>query len=231
MHILKITAIISFFVSFQISANLNLLNTEKNKESYALGTKIAVNIDKNIQSIVFDNDLLNYSLVIQGVTDRLLDKEVFSKKQLDEIFNQYETKLNKKEIKEKNDTKNEGVNFLKKNKLKPDVVVSKSGLQYKVLTSNSNTKKPTVSSEVEVHYEGKLLNGTVFDSSYKRGDTAIFPLNRVISGWTEGLQYMPEGQVFEFYIPSNLAYGERGTNGIPPNSTLIFKVELIKILN
>ena len=103
-----------------------------------------------------------------------------------------------------------------------------SGLLYKVLTAGSG-EKPTASSTVEVHYEGKLINGQVFDSSYARGQTISFALNRVIPGWTEGLQLMPVGSTYELTIPSNLGYGPRGAGSIPPNATLIFKVELIAI--
>ena len=103
-----------------------------------------------------------------------------------------------------------------------------SGLKYKVL-KKGNGKKPKATDTVKVHYEGKLTNGQVFDSSYQRGEPATFPLNRVIPGWTEGVQLMPEGSVYEFYIPYNLAYGENGGGPIPPKSDLIFKVELIEV--
>lgn len=103
-----------------------------------------------------------------------------------------------------------------------------SGLKYKVI-KKGNGKSPKATDVVKVNYEGKLTDGTVFDSSYQRGVPAEFPLNRVIPGWTEGLQLMKEGGVYEFYIPYNLAYGERGQGPIPPKSDLIFKVELIEV--
>ena len=105
---------------------------------------------------------------------------------------------------------------------------TKSGLQYRILTAGKGAVA-TDTSEVEVHYEGKLINGHVFDSSYKRGQTTSFRCNQVIRGWTEALKMMPEGSIWELYIPYDLAYGERGNQGIPPFSTLIFKVELIKV--
>jgi FKBP-type peptidyl-prolyl cis-trans isomerase FklB len=134
----------------------------------------------------------------------------------------------KKEIAEKN--LNEGLAFLAENKNKPGVVTTPSGLQYEVIFQAETDKKPTATSSVTCHYEGKLLNGKVFDSSVKRGMPATFPLNRVIAGWTEGLQYMNVGSKYRFFIPSDLAYGNSQVGSdIGPNSTLIFEVELIAI--
>jgi len=119
--------------------------------------------------------------------------------------------------------------FLKENDKKDGVHVTDSGLQYKVITEGTG-KSPSPTSNVTVNYEGKLTNGTVFDSSYKRGQPASFPLDRVIKGWTEGLQLMKEGGKYEFFLPYNLAYGEHGAGaGIPPYATLIFTVELISV--
>jgi FKBP-type peptidyl-prolyl cis-trans isomerase len=123
-----------------------------------------------------------------------------------------------------------GEAFLKENATKEGVKTTASGLQYKVLTEGTG-KSPQATDTVEVHYKGTLISGKEFDSSYKRGKPATFPLNHVIPGWTEGVQLMKEGAKYQFTIPSKLAYGERGTPGgpIPPNSTLIFEVELIAI--
>lgn len=121
----------------------------------------------------------------------------------------------------------EGKKHLEETAKKKDYKTTKSGLVYKILKEGDG-KQPTEDSEVTVHYEGKLLNGRIFDSSYKRGETISFPLNQVIPGWTEGVQLMKTGSTYEFHIPHDLAYGERGAGGvIPPFSTLIFKVELI----
>lgn len=123
----------------------------------------------------------------------------------------------------------ESKSFLDENAKKEGVKVTASGLQYRVLKDGEGAQ-PTAEDEVTVHYTGKLLNGTVFDSSVNRGEPATFPLNRVIPGWTEGVQLMKEGAKYEFYIPSDLAYGPQGIpNVIPPHSTLIFEVELIKV--
>lgn len=125
--------------------------------------------------------------------------------------------------------KAEGENFLAENGKKEDVVVLPSGLQYQVLREG-NGNKPSATDQVECHYEGTLINGQVFDSSYKRGQTATFGLNQVIKGWTEGLQLMQEGAKYRFFIPYHLAYGAQGAGqNIPPYATLIFDVELVKV--
>ena len=122
-----------------------------------------------------------------------------------------------------------GEEFLETNKSKPGVVTLPSGLQYEILTEGTGTK-PVASNKVTCHYHGTLIDGTVFDSSVKRGQPATFPLNMVIKGWTEGLQLMPVGSKWRFYIPAHLGYGDRQVSAqIGPNSTLIFDVELISI--
>ncbi len=124
----------------------------------------------------------------------------------------------------------ESTNFLEENKKKEGVKTTESGLQYKVITEGSGAK-PSATDEVTVHYTGMLTDGRVFDSSVERGQPISFPLNRVIAGWTEGLQLMSEGSKYTLFIPSALGYGEQGAPGsiIEPNATLIFDVELIKI--
>jgi FKBP-type peptidyl-prolyl cis-trans isomerase len=125
--------------------------------------------------------------------------------------------------------KEEGIKFLNDNAKLDEVTVTASGLQYEVLKQGDGSK-PDATDTVEVHYKGTLIDGTQFDSSYDRGQTISFPLQGVIKGWTEGLQLMPIGSNYRFFIPYNLAYGERGAGGvIPPFATLIFDVELISI--
>ena len=120
--------------------------------------------------------------------------------------------------------------FLEENKKRKEVTTTASGLQYEVMTRGTGTVSPVATDKVEVHYHGTMVDGSIFDSSVQRGQTAKFPLNGVISGWTEGLQYMKEGDKFKFFIPYNLAYGERGRGPmIKGYSTLIFEVELIKV--
>jgi len=138
-------------------------------------------------------------------------------------------KLNKAKEEKFEATKKEGADFLAANAKKEGVTVLPSGLQYEVITMGDGAK-PTATQNVTCHYEGTLIDGTVFDSSYKRNQPATFPLNRVISGWTEGLQLMPVGSKFRFSIPPNLAYGDRQAGAlIQPYSTLVFDVELLGI--
>ncbi|MEM9749472.1 MAG: FKBP-type peptidyl-prolyl cis-trans isomerase [Pseudomonadota bacterium] len=125
-----------------------------------------------------------------------------------------------------------GAAFLKANADADGVKVTASGLQYQVLRAGEGGASPTARDTVEVHYRGVLLDGMEFDSSYSRGETIEFPLNRVIPGWTEGVQLMSEGDLYRFFVPADLAYGRRGTPGGPigPNETLVFDVELIKVV-
>ena len=135
----------------------------------------------------------------------------------------------KKEQQQAASAKEDGAKFLADNATKEGVVTLPSGLQYQVLREG-NGKQPKATDKVEGHYEGTLINGQVFDSSYQRGQTATFPLNQVIAGWTEGLQLMKEGAKYRFFIPYHLGYGERGAGqSIPPYATLIFDVELIAV--
>ncbi len=123
-----------------------------------------------------------------------------------------------------------GLAFLAENAKKNNIITTASGLQYEILTAGEG-KSPLATNQVTVHYQGTTLDGNEFDSSYSRGEPATFPLNRVIAGWTEGLQLMKEGAKYRFFIPSELAYGERGAGAsIPANATLIFEVELIKVI-
>lgn len=171
---------------------------------------------------------INFEDFADAVKDSFEGKE--SKMPIDEaqkVLNEYMTDLQKKaEAK----AREAGEKFLAENKMKEGVKVTPSGLQY-VVVKEGEGAMPTAEDEVTVHYTGKLLDGTVFDSSVNRGEPATFPLNRVIPGWTEGVQLMKEGAKYTFFIPSDLAYGAQGVpNAIPPHSTLIFDVELIKVV-
>lgn len=169
----------------------------------------------------------SYDAYIAGFINGIEQNESLDQNTRNALINDFRIQLTNK-IKETN--KAEGEAFLAENKTKEGVIETETGLQYKVIEEGTG-KSPSAESTVEVHYEGTLIDGTKFDSSYDRGETIEFPLNGVIPGWTEGVQLMKEGATYMFYIPSNLAYGENPRPGGPikPNSTLIFKVELISV--
>lgn len=149
---------------------------------------------------------------------------------LEDYFSNMEAEKAAEEAEVAEAMKKEGEEFLKENAGKPGVITLKSGLQYRVLKEGTG-RKPGKTSKVRCHYEGTFTNGMTFDSSYKRGEPAVFGVNQVIAGWTEALQLMSEGSEWELYIPYQLAYGEAGAHGaIPPCAALVFKVELIEVL-
>ncbi len=203
------------------------LKTQKDKNSYAIGIDIGGSLKKQ----PFEVDA---ALVAKGLKDALsggktlmTDQEV--KETLmalqQEIMAKQQARM--KEAGEKN--KKEGEAFLAENKTKEGVKALPSGLQYKVITEGKG-KKPAATDTVSVHYRGTLIDGTEFDSSFKRNQPATFPVNGVIKGWTEALQLMKEGSKWQLFIPSDLAYGERGAGAvIGPNAVLIFEVELLSI--
>jgi len=203
------------------------LDNDKAKLSYAIG----MDIGASLQSLSTEFDR---AVLIAAINDRLDSKELKLKDEEATAVKQAFFKLQaekrvaeQKALAEKN--KIDGAAFLAENAKKPGVTVTASGLQYEVLTA-ADGPKPAESDSVKVHYRGTLLDGTEFDSSYKRGQPITFPLNGVISGWTEGVQLMNVGSKYKFVIPAELAYGERGAGStIAPNSTLIFEVELLGI--
>lgn len=197
------------------------LKTLSDSASYAIGVQIA----NNFAMQGFDT-VLNIDAVICGLNEQIAKEAKLDVAETDKIVQKFFTDMQKAQS---GDKITEGEKFLKENGARPEVTTTESGLQYEVLTMGDGSK-PTASSTVKTHYEGKLLDGTVFDSSYERGEPISFPLNGVIKGWTEGLQLMPVGSKFRFYIPYNLAYGERGAGQlIGPYETLIFDVELLGI--
>ena len=165
--------------------------------------------------------------VLAGNPLKVANKD--AQKIVENYFKEKEQQLNAQRAEQGKVSRKAGEDYLHKNATNEGVVVLPSGLQYKVLT-NGQGKKPKATDEVVCHYEGFLVDGTVFDSSYQRGEPATFRLNQVITGWTEGLQLMEEGAKYRFFIPYRLGYGENGAGTlIPPYSTLIFDVELIKV--
>ena len=193
-----------------------------NKISYALGLGIGHQLKSmNIEDFSVEDFAKSISDVMSGKETAMTSQE--AQMMLNEYFQ-------KKEKEQAQTAIAEGKVYLEENAKRDGVTQTKSGLQYEVLTEGTG-KSPKATDTVRCHYEGRLLDGTVFDSSYKRGEPADFGLNQVIPGWTEGVQLMKEGAKFRFHIPYLLAYGERGAGAqIPPYSTLIFDVELIKVL-
>lgn len=191
-----------------------------NKVSYALGMSIGHQLQQ------MNATDLNIDDFAEAVKDVFAGK---AKMNDSEAQTAVQTFFQEKAEEQAKEMKAGGEAFLAENGKKEGVVTLPSGLQYEVL-KEGNGKKPTATDQVECHYEGKLINGQVFDSSYSRGETATFGLNQVIAGWTEGLQLMQEGAKYRFYIPYTLGYGERGAGqSIPPYATLIFDVELIEV--
>lgn len=203
------------------------LDNAQDSISYSIGTDIGKNLKRGSYPI-------NVSALAQGITDMMNEKEaLLAEAEVRKMLNLYrkEAQAAQKKAQAEQGEKNmaEGPKFLEDNKKKDGVVVLPSGLQYKVITEGKG-KTPKATDKVKVHYRGTLLNGKEFDSSYKRGTPAEFPVNGVIKGWTEALQLMKEGSKWELYIPSDLAYGARGAGGdIGPNATLIFEVELLEV--
>ena len=204
-----------------------VLKTEKDKLSYAIGMNIGNNLKR--QSLE-----LNPEIVSQGIWDSLTDgKTLMTEQEYRDTMTAFEQEMKQKqvtqikELSEKN--KQQGEAFLAENKKKDAVITLPSGLQYKVIKKGTG-KTPKATDTVTVNYMGSLINGTEFDSSYRRGQPASFKVNGVIRGWTEALQLMQEGAKWQLFIPSDLAYGERGAGrDIGPYSALIFEVELISI--
>jgi FKBP-type peptidyl-prolyl cis-trans isomerase FklB len=205
------------------------LTTQKDKFSYALGMNLGTSLKK--QAVPVDPAIL-----ARGLKDALAGgKTALTEDQARATLMEVQTELRKKQQEqmqaEGEVSKKEGAEFLAANKGKDGVVTLPSGLQYKVLTQGTGPK-PAATDSVVCNYRGTLINGTEFDSSYKRGEPASFPVNGVIKGWTEALQLMPVGSKWQLFIPSELAYGERSpAPEIGPNSTLIFEVELLSIQN
>ena len=220
LKLLPLAALLTLGACDQSKQEAVVLDTQAQKISYLLG----MDSGKNIQSTGVEIDSAAF---VRGFDDGIAGTDpLLSEEQIAETIKAFETQQQATEIKAEGNAI-AGADFLAANGAKEGVTTTASGLQYKVIVAGAGVK-PTVSSTVEVHYVGRLLDGTEFDSSVKRGVAAQFGVTQVIAGWTEALQLMSEGAKWELYIPAALAYGPGGTGPIGPNSALIFEVELLQ---
>lgn len=204
------------------------LKKDLDSASYALGLAQGDMFRPNIATL--PGDPINVDLFLAGLEAAMREDTKSYKMTVEEAQTYLNTYFQAAQEKEIQQIKEEGEKFLEENKTKSGVITTESGLQYQVITEG-NGPKPTASDRVQVHYTGTLLDGTVFDSSVERGEPATFGVTQVIQGWQEGLQLMPVGSKYIFWIPSELAYGERNAGQlIKPNSTLKFEVELLEIV-
>src|SRR6266704_2621434 len=198
------------------------LKDQKDKISYSIGLNIGSNLAR--QNVEINADALS-----AGVKDAIAGKPQLTQDQVKEVMTTFEKDMQAKQKAAGEKNAAEGTKFLEENKKKEGVKTTASGLQYKAIKEGTGAQ-PKGNDTVTVNYRGTLINGTEFDSSYKRGQPATFPLNGVIKGWTEGLQLMKTGSKYQFFVPASLAYGDRNVGpDIAPNSTLIFEVELIGV--
>lgn len=219
MIILILSSSISVVYAQNKAKNTNIFKKDVDSVSYIIGNMIAGNVLNDIPEA-------NKEMILKGISDKLYGKSILLSDPSNTIVNRF---FKKKQENQFSENKIAGERFLLQNKLDPSVIVTPSGLQYKVISMGTG-EKPTSSTRVKVHYHGTTIEGKVFDSSVNRGEPATFGLNQVIPGWTEGLQLMPVGSKFKFYIPQELAYGANApSQEIKPYSVLIFDVELLSI--
>jgi FKBP-type peptidyl-prolyl cis-trans isomerase FkpA len=226
MKFLTRCGLILAVVTFSMNTWATELNTDEQKLGYIIGMDIGKSLREQGTEVDLDSLIEAISSTYKGEDLAMTAEEAAAIRQ---------TYVTKKQAEQQQvtaaageDNLAEGQKFLAENKVKEGVQTTESGLQYKVVTMGDGAK-PVATDTVKVHYRGTLLDGTEFDSSYARNEPISFGLNRVITGWTEGVQLMPVGSKFLFFIPPELAYGEGGGGPIPPNSTLVFEVELLDI--
>ena len=222
-----VSMIILLSTGIATAADKAPLMTEQEKISYALGFNIGSNLKRD-----YDIDLNSF---FKGVEESRTDKSTMSDEEMKTTISLFQQKMRQKqmaEMKLKAETnKADGAAYLAANKTKEGVITLESGLQYKILNKGEGAS-PKATDKVKCHYRGTTIDGKEFDSSHKRGEPATFGVNGVIKGWTEALQLMKPGSKWMLYIPSDLAYGDRGAgNAVPPGAALIFEVELISIEN
>lgn len=237
----KIAILLIVALTCTVSVNAGLLKRSKKKSaveapapmftnaidsmSYAVGINLGLPFAENLKSI--PGGKINADLLIKGFSSALKGNSTLMTAEFaEEYLGEYFTKMQQAEAEK---AKQENALFLAENKTKEGVITTESGLQYLVIVAG-NGVKPAATASVKVHYEGFLLDGTKFDSSIDRGEPITFPLDQVIAGWTEGVQLMPVGSKYRFFVPYDLGYGEQGAGGIiPPYATLIFEIELLSV--
>ena len=237
--VIIVVAVAALTAGFFVGSTLNIgignkgIKTEKQvnlaNQADSLNYFLGINMAYSLEQAPWEVD---GNLLISGINQVLNDTSMFDQMTADAIFRQLNMALQAQEQEKSRaaaiDNLEKGAVFLEENGKREGVTTTESGLQYEVVLRGDGPK-PVETSTVTVNYEGTLIDGTVFDSSYENGEPVSFPLNGVISGWTEGLQLMPVGSKFKFFIPSNLAYGSSDAGPIPGNSVLIFTVELLEI--
>lgn len=214
--------VLLFTAALSASAQKATLKTAQDSASFAYGMLIGNSLKRQLPPG------LDLDVVMRGLSDAIKNAELpMDQQTATDIFNRYTQEAQRRAAEE---GKAAGLKFLEENKKRPGVMTTASGLQYEVLKRGEGKESPKATDRVKVHYHGTNIDGSVFDSSVERGEPITFGLNQVIAGWTEGLQLMHVGDKFKFYIPSELAYGERSPSPkIKPNSVLIFEVELFAI--
>lgn len=227
MQILKFLTLITIFACLAFSQTK--LESELDSLSYALGMDIGNNLKSNSNY----SDNIDVDKLAAGIIDAFKGSARLSTEEFQRVIRTFQMKLKAEQAAQEPSNasfdREAQKKFLEDNAKRPEVIETSSGLQYEVLKKGSG-KSPSASDVVKVHYHGTLIDGSVFDSSVERGEPIEFALNRVIAGWTEGVQLMKEGAKYRFYIPSELGYGERGAGQqIPPGATLIFEVELLAV--
>ncbi|EHR40761.1 MULTISPECIES: FKBP-type peptidyl-prolyl cis-trans isomerase [Alishewanella] len=209
------------------------MDTEQAKQAYSLGVSAGRYLQSTIDEYSKISVDLNAQLILKGVQDGMAGKSDVTEEEIQQLLTALDETYRNEQMKLAEaaaaSAKAAGQAYLDENAKKDGVTVTESGLQYEVLQAAEGAK-PAATDTVKVHYTGTLTDGTKFDSSVDRGEPIEFPLNRVIPGWTEGVQLMSVGSKFRFTIPSELAYGERDMGTIPPNSVLVFEVELLDIV-
>ncbi len=224
---------VTVLTACQKEAEVKPLDSDAAKQSYSLGVSAGRYLQSTIDEYNKTGVELDGDLILRGVQDAMAGKSEVTDEEIQTLLTALDQQFREKQAEiasaEASEAIAAGQTYLEKNAAKEGVQVTESGLQYEVLQAAEGAK-PVATDVVKVHYTGTLIDGTKFDSSHDRGEPAQFPLNRVIPGWTEGVQLMNVGSKFKFTIPSELAYGERDMGVIKPNSVLVFEVELLDIV-